>query len=177
MEGAPEGPPKALRPGIEGIMSLLWLCKMNPLIPIFYEKTKAAISALLDSTNICSIVMDIWSSKSIEVHRSPSKSMVGYMGISDSALTSSYIPFNCLLSIRQMPKSHTAAAIFAEYKHVMEERNLSKKLIFLIELLASQCVTINSFVQVIRVMTENARNMSAAFKLQLSSFVNESKVI
>lgn len=93
------------------------------LIPILYEKTKAAVSALLDSTYTYSIKMDIWSSKF----------MVGYRGISVSAVTSNYIPFPCFLSIREMPKSHTAATIFAEYEHVMEEWNLSKKVIILIE--------------------------------------------
>ncbi|KZS00971.1 Uncharacterized protein APZ42_002521, partial [Daphnia magna] len=82
-------------------------------------------------------------------------SMEGFLGVSCSAVTCDYEPFTAFLSLREMPKNHTAAAIFAEYESTIEDWEVNKK--------------------EIRCVTDNARNMIAALRVKLPTFVDETE--
>ncbi|XP_045027125.1 uncharacterized protein LOC116919335 [Daphnia magna] len=81
--------------------------------------------------------------------------MEGFLGVSCSAVTCDYEPFTAFLSLREMPKNHTAAAIFAEYESTIEDWEVNKK--------------------EIRCVTDNARNMIAALRVKLPTFVDETE--
>ncbi len=89
----------------------------DTLIPILYEKVSRVVKQLLESSNMCTIMMDLWSSNT----------MTGFIGVSCSSVTKDYIPFTCFLALKEMPKNHTAAAILAEYEAVIAEWNVDKK--------------------------------------------------
>ncbi|KZS20284.1 Uncharacterized protein APZ42_013065 [Daphnia magna] len=114
--------------------------KLRKLIDELFEETKAALRDKLERVNSTSIIMDLWSSKT----------MRGYLGISCTGVTEDYEPFNASLSLRPMQGRHTGAAIFAEYESVVKEWNITNK--------------------VIRVMTDNASNMKSAFSTSLPSW-------
>ena len=88
----------------------------DQLIVNAYEKTKAAVMKKLGQVTACSIMMDLWSSKSMQ----------GYCGISCAAVTDDYQPFSCLLSINRLEGQHTARAILAEYEEIVEEWKISR---------------------------------------------------
>ncbi|KZS07307.1 Uncharacterized protein APZ42_028993 [Daphnia magna] len=119
----------------------------DTLIHNLHEEVAAAVKKRLASSPACSVMMDFWSSNAME----------GFLGVSCSAVTCDYVPFTAFLALREMPKNHTAAAVFAEYESVIEDWEINKK------------------VNVIRCVTENARNMVAALRLQLPTFVNETE--
>ncbi|XP_045027119.1 uncharacterized protein LOC116919331 [Daphnia magna] len=81
--------------------------------------------------------------------------MEGFLGVSCSAVPCDYEPFTAFLSLREMPKNHTAAAIFAEYESTIEDWEVNKK--------------------EIRCVTDNARNMIAALRVKLPTFVDETE--
>ncbi len=87
------------------------------LIPSLYEKVVCAVRKLLTSCNMCTIMMDLWSSNT----------MTGFIGVSCSSVTQDYIPFTCSLPLKEMPKNHTAAAILAEYESVISDWDVDKK--------------------------------------------------
>lgn len=90
------------------------------LIPHLYEEVATTVKKRLASSPACSVMMDLWSSKSME----------GFLGVSCSAVTCDYEPFTAFLSLREMPKNHTAAAIFAEYESTIEDWEVNKKVKF-----------------------------------------------
>lgn len=83
----------------------------NSLIPQKYEQIKEYIKKKLSSYTALSIILDIWSFKS----------MVGYIGFTCSGVLKTYEPFRCFLSIRQVKVKQTGEAIFIEYKDVIQE--------------------------------------------------------
>lgn len=89
----------------------------DTLIPERYQELREEITRLIDTSYSCSIILDIWSSPS----------MKSYLGVSCSFVTETFVPFTCFLTLKEMPKHHTAAAIFAEYEAIMEEWKISKK--------------------------------------------------
>ena len=94
----------------------------DQLIVNAYEKTKAAVMKKLVQVTACSIMMDLWSSKSMQ----------GYCGISCAAVTDDYQPFSCLLSINRLEGQHTARAILAEYEEIVEEWKISQKVVSIV---------------------------------------------
>ncbi len=90
------------------------------LIPHLYEEVATTVKKRLASSPACSVMMDLWSFKSME----------GFLGVSCSAVTCDCEPFTTFLSLREMPKNHTASAIFAEYESVIEDWEISKKVKF-----------------------------------------------
>ena len=65
-------------------------------------------------------MIDLWSSKSME----------RCLGVSCSLVTCDYGPFTAFLSLREMPKNHTAAAVFAEYESVIVDWEINEKVKF-----------------------------------------------
>jgi hypothetical protein len=92
----------------------------DTLIPHLYEKVATTVKKRLASSPACSVMMDLWSSKSME----------GFLGESCSAVTCDYEPFPAFLSLREMPKNHTVAAVFAEYESVIEDWEINKNVKF-----------------------------------------------
>ena len=92
----------------------------DSLIPNLYDEVATQVRKRLASSPACSVMMDLWSSNTME----------GFLGVSCSAVTSDYVPFTAFLSLREMPKNHTAAAVFAEYESVIEDWGINKKVKF-----------------------------------------------
>lgn len=83
----------------------------NTLIPQRYEQIKEYIKKKLSSCTAISIILDIWSCKS----------MVGYIGFTFSGVLKTYEPFRSFLAIRQVKGKHTGEAILKEYEDVIQE--------------------------------------------------------
>lgn len=98
----------------------------NVLIPARYAKVKQLIKDKLSACTAITIILDIWSSKS----------MVGYIGFTCSGVLKTFEPFRCFLAIRKMVEKHTGEAIISEYEDVLEEWGIpiSKVKIFNIKL-------------------------------------------
>lgn len=83
----------------------------NALIPARYAKVKELIKDKLSACIAITIMLDIWSSKS----------MVGYIGFTCSGVLKTFEPFRCFLATRQMVGKHTGESIISEYEDVLEE--------------------------------------------------------
>nr|CAH0105858.1 unnamed protein product [Daphnia galeata] len=117
----------------------------DTVIPSMYSRIVEGVKEILNSCDVATIMLDLWSSNS----------MLGFMGVSFSSVTADYIPFTCFLNMKEMPKNHTAEAILSESECVFSDWGLNGK--------------------VIRTVTDNASNMTKAFKMQLSNFIREEK--
>lgn len=71
---------------------------------------RTALEVKLEKSKVVSIIIDLWSSKS----------MLGYMGTSVAGVTADYEPFMCLFSIKNLTGSHTGRAILAEYEEIIQ---------------------------------------------------------
>lgn len=80
---------------------------------------RTALDGKLEKSKVVTIIIDLWSSKS----------MLGFMGTSVAGVTHDYEPFMCLLSIKNLTGSHTGRAILAEYEEIVQEWKLSSKVI------------------------------------------------
>ncbi|KZS10217.1 Uncharacterized protein APZ42_025370 [Daphnia magna] len=117
----------------------------DTIIPSIYARTAEVVKTVLKSCNVVTIMLDLWSSNS----------MVGFMGVSCSSVTADYVPFTCFLNMKEMPSNHTAEAIQSKSECVVSDWELNGK--------------------VVRTVTDNASNMTKAFRLQLSNFILEEK--
>ena len=86
-------------------------------LPQIFKAAKERIFRKLAACVSFSIIIDIWSSKS----------MLGYIGFSCSAVTADFEIVNCFLGIWQMFGSHTSQAISAEYEEMVKEWNLTDR--------------------------------------------------
>jgi hypothetical protein len=91
----------------------------DTLLPNLFKKTKEAVQNKLSQASSVAMIMDIWSSKSME----------GYIGLSASFVTDSFEPFVCLLALRRIYGRHTGEAIAAEYDAIAREWNIPNKVI------------------------------------------------
>ncbi|KAI9552615.1 hypothetical protein GHT06_020482 [Daphnia sinensis] len=117
----------------------------DTIIPSIYARTAEVVKTVLKSCDVVTIMLDLWSSNS----------MVGFMEVSCSSVTADYVPFTCFLNMKEMPSNHTTKVILSESEHVVSDWELNGK--------------------VVRTVTDNASNMTKAFRLQLSNFILEEK--
>ncbi|KZS07309.1 Uncharacterized protein APZ42_028994 [Daphnia magna] len=117
----------------------------DTIIPSIYARTAEVVKTVLKFCDVVTIMLDLWSSNS----------MVGFMGVSRSSVTADYVPFTCFLNMKEIPSNHTAEAILSESECVVSDWELNGK--------------------VVRTVTDNASNMTKAFRLQLSNFILEEK--
>ena len=89
----------------------------DTIIPSMYSRIVEGVKEILNSCDVATIMLDLWSSNS----------MIGFMGVSCSSVTADYIPFTCFLNMKEMPKNHTAEAIFSESECVVSDWGLNGK--------------------------------------------------
>lgn len=89
----------------------------DTLIPASYSNVKKAVMEKLSKVTSCSIILDLWSSKSMD----------GFLGFTCSAVTENYESFTCLLACRKVEGSHTGQRILDEYENVTAEWEISEK--------------------------------------------------
>ena len=93
----------------------------DSLIPNLYDEVATKVWKRLASSPACSVMMDLFSSNTME----------GFLGVSWFGVTSDYVPFTAFLSLCEMPKNHTAAAaFFLEYESLIEDWEINKKVKF-----------------------------------------------
>ena len=78
----------------------------DTLIQNLYEEVTTKVKKRLASSPTFSVMMDVWSSNAVE----------GFEGLSCSVVTCDYVTFTTFLSLHEIPKNHTAAAVFVEYE-------------------------------------------------------------
>ncbi len=94
----------------------------DTIIPSIYSRIVEGVKEVLNSCDVATIMLDLWSSNS----------MVGFMGVSCSSVTADYIPFTCFLNMKEMPQNHTAEAILSESECVVSDWGLNGKVCCLI---------------------------------------------
>ena len=90
---------------------------MRKTLPQVYKAAKDRIFHKLAACVSFSIIIDIWSSKS----------MLGFIGFTCFAVTPDFGLINCFLGLRQVFGSHTSQAILAQYEEIMKEWNLTDR--------------------------------------------------
>lgn len=108
----------------------------NSFLPQKYNEQKEKLKALLSKTNSVCITTDAWTA---------SNNQSSYIGYTCHFITEEWILYSCLLECGQYDESHTAQHLRDELFRVMNEWDISEK--------------------VIAVTTDNAANIKAAIKL------------
>ena len=84
-----------------------------------FAEVEIDIAQLYEGDNACAAIIDLWGSSN----------MVGYCGTSSLFVTKDFIPFTAMLSLSEMPKHHTAAAILADHDKTLKKLNLQDKVV------------------------------------------------
>lgn len=89
------------------------------LIPDVFHQTKAVVAKKLLECTACSIILDIWSSKS----------MMGFVGFNLAGVTADYDRILVFLAITKFNGRHTGEAILAEYEEVIRRWKIPETMV------------------------------------------------
>lgn len=87
----------------------------NSLLTNLKKEIESKLYTKLSHSSSLNIIMDIWSSKSMD----------GYIGFTCSAVTQDFEKFVVFLGLRKMTGRHTSQAILAEYEQLLINWKLS----------------------------------------------------
>lgn len=91
----------------------------NKLLPCTVESTKKILRKLIMSGTSFTVVLDIWSSKS----------MMGFIGFTLIGVNREFVRFNIFLGVKLMTVRHTAENILAEYDQMLCDWNIPRSLV------------------------------------------------
>lgn len=91
----------------------------NKLIPATAESTKKKLWKILIGCTSFTVVLDIWSSKS----------MMGFIGFTLICVNREFERFTIFLGVKLMTVRHTAENILAEYDQMLSDWNIPRTLV------------------------------------------------
>ena len=91
----------------------------NSIIPSIVHATKSELIKIIKESTSFTIILDIWSSKS----------MMGFIGFTCHAVTNTFERYTLFLGVKRMVGRHTAENILAEYEQMLRDWEIDRSLV------------------------------------------------
>ncbi len=91
----------------------------NSIIPSIVHATKSEMIKIIKESTSFTIILDIWSSKS----------MMGFIGFTCHAVTKTFERYTLFLGVKRMIGRHTAENILAEYEQMLRDWEIVRSLV------------------------------------------------